>query len=56
MASSYGRIAFLGRVFRALVEAEWSRELARPLFERYRETYHPITATQIENILKEAGL
>jgi len=56
MASSYGRLAYLGKVFRALVKAEWSRELARPLFERYRETYHPITATQIENILKEAGL
>jgi len=56
MASSYGNMVVLGKVFRALGKAEWSRELARPLFERHREKYHPITATQLENILEEAGL
>ena len=56
MFSNYGRYSSLGIVFRALVKAEWSRELARPLFERYRETQHPITAAQMEKILKDADL
>ena len=56
MFSNYGRYSLLGIVFRALVKAEWSRELARPLFERYREKHHPITVARIEHILKEADL
>lgn len=56
LISSSGELFPLGVVFRALVKAEWSRELARPLFERYRERYHPISIARIESILEEAGL
>jgi aminopeptidase N len=54
--SSYGRSYVIGDIFRALVKAEWSRPLARPLFERYREKHHPTTVARIEGILKEADL
>ena len=54
--SGYGRSYVIGGIFRAMVKTEWSRPLARPLFEQYREKHHPITVSRIENILKEAGL
>jgi hypothetical protein len=51
-----GRGLYLGRIFRALVETEWSQELARPMFERYRDRHHPITVVIIEKILSRQGL
>ncbi len=56
LVRSCGRSYPLGAVFRALVKEEWSRELARPLFERYRERHHPISVARIESILEEAEL
>jgi aminopeptidase N len=51
-----GRGLYLGRMFRALVETEWSQDLARPMFERYRDRHHPITVVIIEQILSRQGL
>ena len=56
LIGSCGRSYPLGAVFRALVKTEWSRELARPLFERYCERHHPISVARVETILEEAGL
>lgn len=44
------------RVYRALAETKWSQELARLLFERFRERYHPIAIANIERALTEAGV
>jgi leukotriene-A4 hydrolase len=51
-----GRIFYIARVYRALVSTDWSRILARPLFEHYRYRHHPITVAYIEEILKKGGL
>jgi leukotriene-A4 hydrolase len=51
-----GRGLYLGRLFRALVETEWTRDLARPMFERFRDRHHPITIVIIEQILARHGL
>ena len=54
--STVGRYSFHEPVFRALVEQDWSRSLARPLLERWRWRHHPHTAAALERILAEAGL
>jgi hypothetical protein len=41
---------------RALIATDWSREHARPLFERTREKHHQITISWVDGILKKAGL
>jgi hypothetical protein len=41
---------------RALIATDWSREQARPLFERTREKHHQITISWMDGILKKAGL
>lgn len=53
---SIGRAYLLAKVYRAMVQAEWSRPLARPTYERAASLYHPITVSSIEAILKDAGL
>jgi hypothetical protein len=47
---------FILRIFRAMIETEWSRDLARPLFERVRARHHQITVHAMEALLKQAGL
>ena len=56
MVGSDGRMAILTMIFRAMVKEEWTRDKARPMFERYRERHHPTTAVSIERLLIEAGL
>ncbi len=56
MVGSDGRMMILALIFRAMVKEEWTRDKARPLFERYRERHHPTTVASIERLLKEAGL
>ncbi|MBM3122604.1 MAG: M1 family metallopeptidase [Chloroflexi bacterium] len=46
----------LKRVFRSLAEAEWSRPLTRPLFERVRHRHHPITEGLVDQLLRELGV
>ena len=51
-----GRLLYLMPVARAMVEAEWTRDRVRPLFERVRERHHPVTVNAIEGFLKKEGL
>jgi leukotriene-A4 hydrolase len=51
-----GRMLIILPVFRAIVQAEWSRPRARPLFERVRDRHHPITVRAMENLLAQQGL
>jgi aminopeptidase N len=56
LLSTVGRMFVVMPVFRALATTPWSRSRARPMFERYRERHHPITASAMESILKREGL
>ena len=47
---------YLFPIFRAMIATEWSREQARPLFERVKEKHHQITVRAIDGLLKKAGL
>jgi hypothetical protein len=51
-----GRMLYLLPIVRAMTEADWSRNQARPLFEKVHERQHPVTAASVENLLKKAGL
>jgi aminopeptidase N len=51
-----GRMLYIIPVMRALVETDWARDQARPLFERVREKHHPVTVRAMEGLLKKAGL
>ena len=51
-----GRMLYVLPVVRAMIETDWAREHARPLFERVREKHHQITVLAIEGLLKKAGL
>lgn len=51
-----GRGLYLKPLYRSMVQTEWARSLARPLFERCRGGYHSITASAIEQILAGAGV
>ena len=51
-----GRMLFILPVVRAMTEAEWTRGVIRPLFERVRNRHHQITAHQVDEMLKKAGL
>jgi len=44
------------RLFRLMVKTDWTRDIARPLFERYRERHHPATVSRLDSILAKAGL
>ena len=54
--SEVGRIIFTGRVYRAMAQTDWARSMARPLLDRYRRRYHPLTVEYIERILSQEGL
>jgi hypothetical protein len=51
-----GRGSSLGRIFRAMIAEEWTRPHARPLFERVRERYHPVTIGNLDKLLTKAEL
>jgi aminopeptidase N len=51
-----GRMKFLRPLFLALAKQDQFRDRARPLFERFRATYHPIAQQVIESVLREAGV
>jgi hypothetical protein len=51
-----GRMLYLFPVAHALSETEWTRGLARPLFEKVRERHHPMTVAAMDGALKRAGL
>jgi aminopeptidase N len=49
-----GRMKYLRPLYRALSRRPHTRERARALFERYRQSYHPIACHVIEQLLREA--
>ena len=51
-----GRHAFLTPLFRGMTETDWTRRLARPMFESVRPRHHPITVAAVEDVLKGAGV
>ncbi len=51
-----GRSYSLSRIFRAMIAEDWARPLARPLFERVRERYHPVTVGNLDKLLTKAEL
>jgi leukotriene-A4 hydrolase len=51
-----GRMIYILPIMRAMIETDWSRGHARPLFERVRGRHHQITVNAIESLLKKAGL
>jgi aminopeptidase N len=53
--SRVGRLLFLIPIYRALAKAEWSRGLARGVFENSRNRHHPITVSALDKILREEG-
>ncbi len=56
LVSTVGRMLYLKPLYRTLVETAWSRQLARPMFERHKRSYHPIAVGVIEKILVNAGV
>jgi aminopeptidase N len=51
-----GRMLYVMPIIRTMIDTDWSREQARPLFERVRGRHHQITVNVIEGLLKKAGL
>jgi leukotriene-A4 hydrolase len=51
-----GRMLYILPVFRTLIQMNWSRGHARPLFERVKSRHHQITMGAMEKILAKAGL
>ena len=51
-----GRMLYIMPIGRALVASDWTRDRARPLFERVRERHHPVTINAVDGFLKKAGL
>ncbi|MCK5646409.1 MAG: leukotriene A4 hydrolase C-terminal domain-containing protein, partial [Anaerolineales bacterium] len=56
LVARIGRGFLLNRLFRAMAHSDWARDRARDLFESNRPRYHPLNLSNIESILKEAGL
>ena len=50
--TSMGRRKFLRPLYQAMEDNPSTRELARTIYARARPTYHPISATSIDAILK----
>jgi len=51
-----GRMLYVLPIFRAMIETDWSKELARPLFEGVRDRHHQITIKAMDGLLKKNGL
>lgn len=56
LVARIGRGFLLNRIFRAMAYSDWARDRSRDLFESNRPRYHPLTLSNIESILKDAGL
>jgi len=54
--STVGRMYYLLPIMRALIETEWSKPLARPLFEKVKEKHHQVTIKTLDGLLKKSGL
>lgn len=54
--ATVGRQEYITRLFHTMVDNEWTEGLARPMFERVRGRYHPITATVVDSLLTKAGV
>lgn len=50
---SMGRMKYLKRIYQALAERDETREFAMELFNKYRETYHPIAQSALQRIIKD---
>jgi aminopeptidase N len=48
---SFGRMLYLKPLYRALNETAWCRSDAQRIFERFRDTYHPIAVSAVERSL-----
>jgi hypothetical protein len=51
-----GRMLYIFPIMRAIIETEWSRGEARPLFEKVKGMHHQITIRGMDGLLKKAGL
>jgi len=51
-----GRMLYVLPVIRAMVAADWSKDRARPLFERVKDKHHQLTIQAMDGILKGVGL
>jgi aminopeptidase N len=56
LLDTIGRVKLIGPIYIALARTEWSRDQARPLFEKYRSGYHPIAERGINKILSDPGV
>lgn len=56
LVARIGRGLLLNRIFRAMAQSDWARDRARDLFESNRPRYHPLTHSNIDSTLKDAGL
>jgi leukotriene-A4 hydrolase len=54
--ATVGRQFLVSRIYRAMIQANWTRDQARAIFERCRPRYHSVTANFVENVFREAGL
>lgn len=53
---SIGRSFLVTKIFRAMLGSNWARNEARRIFESAKAHYHPITISNIEEILAAGGL
>jgi hypothetical protein len=53
---SIGRLLYVLPVVRAMIGTDWSKDKARPLFERVKEKHHQITIKAMDGLMKKAGL
>lgn len=51
-----GRMLYLRPIIRAMIATDWSKDRARPLFERIKDRHHQITIRTMDGLLKKAGL
>ena len=51
-----GRMIYIRRIYRTMIETDWARDRARPLLEGVREKHHPVTIAALERLLKKAEL
>ncbi len=51
-----GRGFLLRPIVQAMAETAWSRDMIRPIVERYRDCHHPLTVRMLERILSDAGI
>ncbi|MCJ7511906.1 MAG: M1 family metallopeptidase, partial [Anaerolineales bacterium] len=55
LLASGSRLSLM-RLFRAVAQTHWTRSKARPLYQRARPGYHPLTQLEVERLLRAEGL